>query len=43
MLELLTIRITSKQIVKTEFVVNGDQLERNSSLFKAEKKFGKLN
>jgi TonB-linked SusC/RagA family outer membrane protein len=28
--------------VKTEFVVDGDQLERNSFLFKAGKKFGKL-
>ncbi|OAB27660.1 TonB-linked outer membrane protein, SusC/RagA family [Flavobacterium fryxellicola] len=28
--------------VKTEFVVNGDQLERNSFLFKAGKKIGKL-
>jgi TonB-linked SusC/RagA family outer membrane protein len=34
--------LLSANKVKTEFVVNGDQLERNSFLFKAGKKFGKL-
>jgi hypothetical protein len=37
MLELDSYVLLSANKVKTEFVVNGDQLERNSFLFKAGK------